>query len=120
MNDYRLTVAGLGPGDAGLITRETWTQIEQAEQIVLRTRIHPSVSALDDVQIAYETYDPLYEEMGDFDALYAAIVADLCARVRTGLFSISSPEARTSRSARYSSCALRQSARGYCSTSCPG
>lgn len=84
MNDYRMTVAGLGPGDAGLITRETWTQIEQAEQIVLRTRIHPSVSALDDVQIAYETYDPLYEEMGDFDALYAAIVADLCARVRTG------------------------------------
>ena len=84
MNDYRLTVAGLGPGDAGLITRETWTQIEQAEQIVLRTRIHPSVSALDDVQIAYETYDPLYEEMGDFDALYAATVADLCARVRTG------------------------------------
>ena len=84
MNDYRLTVAGLGPGDAGLITRETWTQIERAEQIVLRTRIHPSVSALDDVQISYETYDPLYEEMGDFDALYAAIVTDLCTRVRTG------------------------------------
>lgn len=84
MNNYRLTVAGLGPGDAGLMTRETWTRIEQAEQIVLRTHIHPSAEALDTAHIDYESYDGLYEKTADFETLYAAIVTDLCARVRTG------------------------------------
>ena len=83
MAEYRLTVAGLGPGDAGLITRETWARIEGAEHILLRTRIHPTVAALDAAGIFYETYDHLYEEADDFDELYASIVDDLLVRVRS-------------------------------------
>lgn len=83
MAEYRLTVAGLGPGDAGLITRETWARIEGAEHILLRTRIHPTVAALDVAGIFYETYDHLYEEADDFDELYASIVDDLLVRVRS-------------------------------------
>ena len=82
MADYKLTVAGLGPGDAGLITRETWTRIEAAEHILLRTRIHPTVEALDAAEISYETYDAFYEEADDFDLLYERIVDDLLTRVR--------------------------------------
>ena len=79
---YKLTVAGLGPGDAGLITRETWARIETAEHILLRTRIHPTVEALDAAGISYETYDAFYEEADDFDELYEQIVADLFMRVQ--------------------------------------
>lgn len=82
MADYKLTVAGLGPGDAGFITRETWARIEAAEHILLRTRIHPTVEALDAAEISYETYDAFYEEADDFDLLYERIVDDLLTRVR--------------------------------------
>nr|WP_314807739.1 SAM-dependent methyltransferase [uncultured Selenomonas sp.] len=82
MADYKLTVAGLGPGDAGFITRETWARIEAAEHILLRTRIHPTVEALDAAGISYETYDAFYEEADDFDLLYERIVDDLLTRVR--------------------------------------
>ena len=34
---YQLTVAGLGPAGAELMTRGTWAHIEAAEQILLRT-----------------------------------------------------------------------------------
>ena len=82
MADYKLTVAGLGPGDAGLITRETWARIKAAEHVILRTRIHPTVEALDAAEISYETYDAFYEEADDFDLLYERIVDDLLTRVR--------------------------------------
>ena len=80
MAAHTLTVAGLGPGDAGLITRETWTRIEEEQQIVLRTRIHPTVEALDAEGISYETYDSFYEDAEDFDELYERIADDLLAR----------------------------------------
>lgn len=82
MADYKLTVAGLGPGDAGLITRETWARIKAAEHVILRTRIHPTVEALDAAGISYETYDAFYEEADDFDLLYERIVDDLLTRIR--------------------------------------
>lgn len=80
MAEYKLTAAGLGPGDAGLITRETWARIERAEQILLRTRIHPTADALDAAGISYETYDAFYEDAEDFDELYERITDDLIAR----------------------------------------
>ncbi len=82
MADYKLTVAGLGPGDAGLITRETWARIEAAEHVILRTRIHPTVEGLDAAGISYETYDAFYEEADDFDLLYERIVDDLLTRIQ--------------------------------------
>jgi len=82
MADHKLTVAGLGPGDVGLITRETWARIETAEHILLRTRIHPTVEALDAAGISYETYDAFYEDAEDFDELYEHIVDDLSPRAR--------------------------------------
>ena len=77
---YQLTVAGLGPAGAELMTRGTWARIEAAEQILLRTRIHPTVGALDAAGISYETYDDFYERADDFDELYEAITDDLFAR----------------------------------------
>ena len=80
MGKYRLTVAGLGPGAPGLVTRETWDRIATARHIILRTRIHPTVEALDAAGISYESYDDFYETAADFEELYARIAGDLLHR----------------------------------------
>ena len=84
MKEHKLTVAGLGPGTAGLITRETWACIHAAEHIRLRTRIHPTVSALDAAHISYGSYDTFYETADDFQELYERITSDLIRRVQQG------------------------------------
>ena len=84
MKEHKLTVAGLGPGTAGLITRETWACIHAAEHIRLRTRIHPTVSALDAAHISYGSYDTFYETADDFQELYERIASDLIRRVQQG------------------------------------
>ena len=73
----KITIVGLGPGHAGLITRESWALMEQAEHLILRTKIHPTVAALDEAGIQYTTYDGFYEEAADFETLYRSIAADL-------------------------------------------
>lgn len=79
-----LTVVGLGPGRAGLITRETWQLLQNAEHVVLRTKIHPTVAALDAAGISYETCDNRYEHAEDFEALYTSIARDLLMRAEHG------------------------------------
>lgn len=75
-----ITVVGLGPGRAGLITRESWELMEKAERLVLRTRIHPTVEALETAGMVFLTYDGFYDEAADFETLYRKIAADLLAR----------------------------------------
>ena len=73
----KITVIGLGPGHAGLITRESWALMENAEHLILRTKIHPTVAALDEAGITYTTYDGYYEEAADFETLYRSIATNL-------------------------------------------
>ncbi|WP_033170187.1 SAM-dependent methyltransferase [Selenomonas sp. ND2010] len=75
-----ITVVGLGPGRAGLITRESWELMEKAERLVLRTRIHPTVEALENAGMDFSTYDGFYDEAKDFETLYQKIAADLLER----------------------------------------
>lgn len=75
-----ITVVGLGPGRAGLITRESWEFMEKAERLVLRTRIHPTVEALENAGMDFSTYDGFYDEAKDFETLYQKIAADLLER----------------------------------------
>ena len=41
-----ITIIGLGPGDAGLITRQAWHLLSAADTVCLRTRRHPAVAGL--------------------------------------------------------------------------
>ena len=41
-----ITILGLGPGDAGLLTRQAWELLERTPLLYLRTAIHPTVAAL--------------------------------------------------------------------------
>ena len=81
-----IVVVGLGPGDPGLLTREAerWLASGQAARTVyLRTRVHPTVAALQGAA-AWPSFDRLYEDATDFDALYAAIVEELLAAATAG------------------------------------
>jgi tetrapyrrole methylase family protein/MazG family protein len=80
----RITVVGLGPGREGLITRETWQCMREAEHLILRTAIHPTVEALRREGLKFQTYDGFYEAAENFEALYAAIAGDLISRAAQG------------------------------------
>ena len=74
--DRGITIVGLGPGDANLLTREAWTVLSEASQVYLRTGIHPVVETLPS-QLKINTFDRLYDELDSFEAVYAAIVDQL-------------------------------------------
>lgn len=76
----KITVVGLGPGRAGLITRESWELMEKAAHLVLRTRIHPTAEDIEAAGMKFSTYDGFYEEAADFESLYRAIAKDLLRR----------------------------------------
>lgn len=77
-------IVGLGPGDAGLITRQTEQLLQSGRKIYLRTRIHPTVKWLDEHHIPYESLDIFYEKESSFDAVYSSIVKFLAARAGKG------------------------------------
>jgi tetrapyrrole methylase family protein/MazG family protein len=69
-----LTVVGLGPGDPELRTIASQNALDQAQQIVLRTGVHPGLEdLLSDPRV--RTCDDLYEQQPSFAELYRAIVS---------------------------------------------
>lgn len=72
-----ITVVGLGPGDFGLITLESWNRLQQAEYLYFRTEKHPTVKFIREKGVSFESYDGFYEGAESFEALYEAIVRDL-------------------------------------------
>lgn len=65
-------IAGLGPGGPGLLTEETRALLSSGVRVMLRTRRHPTVEALD-LARTWESCDDLYATGGGFAAVYEAI-----------------------------------------------
>jgi len=78
-----ITILGLGPGDAALLTRAAWELIERTEVLYLRTAVHPTVAALRP-SIQLRPFDALYESAADFGAVYEQIAAELVERALAG------------------------------------
>ena len=79
-----IKVVGLGPGDFGYITMESWELMQGAEQLYLRTAKHPTVPMLVERGVSFATYDNFYEEAEDFARLYQRIADDLVAKAQLG------------------------------------
>ncbi len=79
-----ITIVGLGPGSFGCMSLETWDLIRKTPVLLLRTEIHPTVDELRARGVVFESYDALYEQGEDFDAIYAAISADVLRRAAQG------------------------------------
>jgi len=71
----RITIVGLGPGSADLMSVQTLELLRQAPRIILRTARHPAVTELPDYGIRFTSCDDLYERHGSFEEVYRAIVA---------------------------------------------
>lgn len=69
-----ITLLGLGPGSADLLTRQAWAWLESCEEVYLRTRQHPTVASLPPT-CKVISFDTLYEEGENFEEVYAQIVA---------------------------------------------
>jgi tetrapyrrole methylase family protein/MazG family protein len=68
-----ITLIGLGPGEAGQLTREAWDWLQTVPEVYLRTRQHPLVADLP-AGLRVHSFDELYEKGDSFNAVYAAIV----------------------------------------------
>ncbi len=73
-----ITIVGLGPGDPALLTIQAWEILSRADEVYLRTGQHPTVSGLP-AGVNVHTFDSLYQESGDFAAVYATITARVLA-----------------------------------------
>jgi tetrapyrrole methylase family protein/MazG family protein len=69
-----LTIVGLGPGSASLLTVEARDVLASAEEVWLRTRRHPTVAGLPEGP-HYESFDAVYDAGSSFDEVYETIVS---------------------------------------------
>ena len=71
-----IIVVGLGPGAAQHISLETIAAMKNADEVILRTSIHPSVASLSEYGINYSSLDECYLN-SDFSQVYSEIVDSL-------------------------------------------
>jgi len=71
-----ITIVGLGPGDAGLITRQVWHLLSAADAVYLRTARHPVVAELPP-HLVRHTFDGIYQSSEHFDEVYRRIAAEV-------------------------------------------
>jgi len=71
----RITIVGLGPGSAGLLSVQTLELLQRAPNVILRTARHPAAVELPGYGIRFTSCDDLYERHGTFEEVYRAIVA---------------------------------------------
>ncbi|MBE6067716.1 MAG: nucleoside triphosphate pyrophosphohydrolase [Clostridium lundense] len=72
-----IKIIGLGPGDKNALTLGAIETLKSGEKIFLRTFKHPTVQYLDDLNIAYNTFDDKYENSKSFDEVYNSIAEEL-------------------------------------------
>lgn len=78
-----ITIIGLGPGDASLLTRQTWALLNELDEIYLRTAQHPVVAAFPK-KLHIHSFDSVYEKTEKFEDVYAIIVDEILSVVREG------------------------------------
>ncbi len=68
-----ITLLGLGPGSPNALTREAWDWLEKLDTLYLRTKSHPTISALPK-GLKLVSFDEAYEKYEAFEDVYAEIV----------------------------------------------
>lgn len=73
-----ITILGLGPATANLITRQAWQVLETADEIYLRTEQHPAVKDFP-ASLTIKSFDDLYQQFDSFEQVYQQIVEQIIA-----------------------------------------
>ena len=71
-----ITIVGLGPGDAALLTRRAWDVITAATDIYVRTARHPTLEGLP-ASVTVHSFDHIYEQTQQFSEVYAQVAAEV-------------------------------------------
>lgn len=75
-----ITVVGLGPADASLLTPQTRDEIDRHERRYLRTTVHPAAAVVEDAV----SFDEVYESADSFADVYAEITDRLISAAAVG------------------------------------
>ncbi|HYG58876.1 MAG TPA: SAM-dependent methyltransferase, partial [Symbiobacteriaceae bacterium] len=68
-----VTIVGLGPGSPSQLTVGAVEALKSGRPVLLRTAIHPTVSALKSMGVAFDSCDDLYEQGRSFEDVYQAV-----------------------------------------------
>ena len=79
----KLTIVGLGPGNADLLTLGAVKAMQETSCLLLRTGRHPTVAELERLGLSFLTYDEVYETESSFEAVYQTITVDVLRRAET-------------------------------------
>ncbi len=71
-----ITILGLGPGPVEQLTCEAWRILNEADEIYVRTRRHPTLAGLPE-RLTVHSFDVFYEQAQDFDQVYEAIAGEV-------------------------------------------
>lgn len=71
-----ITIIGLGPGDANLLTRRAWDIISRAAEIYVRTARHPTLDGLPPA-VTVHSFDAIYESTPQFAEVYTRVVDEV-------------------------------------------
>jgi tetrapyrrole methylase family protein/MazG family protein len=78
-----LHIVGLGPGRPELLTSETAVLLASGLPVILRTRHHPTVVAVDPTG-AFASCDDLYQSSGSFEEVYDSVADRVLAAASRG------------------------------------
>lgn len=76
---HTITVVGLGAGDLDQLPYGIYRTLKQATHLYLRTQEHPVVAQLSAENIAFASFDAIYEQHESFEDVYTDIVEKLFA-----------------------------------------
>lgn len=78
-----LTIVGLGSGNPDQLTLGIIKRLRAASAVIVRTKEHPVMAALAELEIAAESFDGLYESLSSFPEVYEAITSALIERAQS-------------------------------------
>lgn len=73
----KIKVVGLGPGDIEQLPFGVYQLLKKEKPLYLRTKLHPVVEDLEKEGLVFQSFDPVYEENEQFEAVYKIIVKEL-------------------------------------------
>lgn len=79
-----ITIVGLGSGNPDRLTMGIVKTLQQASEVFIRTKEHPVISVLDELKVAMQSFDHIYEARDSFPEVYASIADTLLERAASG------------------------------------
>lgn len=79
-----ITIVGLGSGNPDRLTMGIVKTLQQASKVYVRTQEHPVMSVLDELNVATQSFDHVYEARDSFPEVYASIADILIEKAAAG------------------------------------